>query len=501
MAKMEMPGFSARISQRLPMRTIFAALCAVGLVLSATSAHADRRVAFVVGNGTYKNVDQLPNPPVDAKAMAALLRNNGFDVVEGINLNRDAMTAKLREFALKTPGADIAIFFYAGHGIAVDGKNYLIPIDADLKSEVDVKLGAAVDVDVTLDQTLSDAKVKLVLLDACRDNPFAAKIRSASRTRAVTVATGLAEMKSGEGTLIAFATGPGQTALDGDTGGNSPFTRALLAHITEPGVEIQQAMTRVRADVNARTAKQQLPWSHTNLTGAVYLNPVAAPPTDAPAAADAAPGPAPAAKTTSEVELEFWRSIKDTNKQEELNAYLASYPNGQFRSLALARVAALQSAPPPSTTARTTAPAAAAVDQAVFTADATQVTEDQLGLDRNRRRNLQNRLTGLGFDVHASGKFDDATRQVITRWQTARGYPNSGFLNKLQLDALMNEPVSKSEPVGEDQAEGRHHRGGGGGQRSARHSGGGGGGGGGGGRSSGPFFGPPTIMFSPFGRR
>jgi hypothetical protein len=500
---MEMPGFSARISQRLPMRTIFAALCAVGLMLSATSAEADRRVAFVVGNGGYKNVDQLPNPPVDAKAMAALLRNNGFDVVEGINLNREQMTSKLREFALKTPGADVAIFFYAGHGIAVDGKNYLIPVDADLKSEVDVKLGAAVDVDVTLDQTLSDAKVKLVLLDACRDNPFAAKIRSATRTRAVTVATGLAEMKSGEGTLIAFATGPGQTALDGDTGGNSPFTRALLAHITEPGVEIQQAMTRVRADVNAQTAKQQLPWSHTNLTGAVYLNPAAAPAADAPSAADAAaspaPAPAPAVKTTSEAELEFWRSIKDSNKQEELNAYLASYPNGQFRSLALARIAALQTAPP-STTARTTAPAAAAVDQAVFTADATQVTEDQLGLDRNRRRTLQNRLTALGFDVHASGKFDDATRQVITRWQTARGYPNNGFLNKLQFDALMSEPLPKRESVSEEQPEGggRHHRGGGG-QHAARHSGGGGGGGGG--RSGGPFFGPPTIMFSPFGRR
>ena len=163
--------------------------------------------------------------------MARLLRNVGFDVVEGANLTRDKMTEKLLDFGKKAEGADVAVFFYAGHGIAVNGTNYLLPVDADLKSEMDVKLGAAINVDLTLEQTMGDAKVKLVFLDACRDNPFAAKIRSAKATRTVSVQTGLAEMKSGEGTLIAFATGPGQTALDGEAGTNSPFTRALLANI------------------------------------------------------------------------------------------------------------------------------------------------------------------------------------------------------------------------------------------------------------------------------
>ncbi len=479
------------------MRFIVAALCAVCVVFSAVSAKADRRVAFVVGNGAYKNVDTLPNPPIDAKAMASLLRNAGYEVVEGVNLGRDAMTAKLREFAMKTPGADVAVFFYAGHGISVNGKNYLIPVDGDLKSEVDVKLGAAIDIDVTLDQTMQDAKVKLVFLDACRDNPFAAKIRSASRTRGVVVGSGLAEMKSGEGTLIAFATGPGQTALDGDSGGNSPFTRALLAHIATPGVEIQQAMTRVRADVSAQTSKQQLPWGHTNLTGSVYLNPAGAP------AAEAAPGEAAPAQTTtaaapvaSEVEMEFWRSIKDSNKPEELNAYLTNYPSGQFRPIALARIAALQSAPQ-NTATRTTAPAATPVDPATFTAEATLATEDMLGLDRGRRRDLQRRLTGLGFDIKASGKFDDATRRVIARWQTARGYPSSGFFNKPQLDALMGEAPPRAEPVVEereerDRPEGRRSRRS---ERSARHSGSGR-------SSSGPGFSPFGGMFrgGPFGR-
>src|ERR1700692_3525045 len=284
------------------------------MVFTANAAKADRRVAFVVGNGAYKNVAQLPNPPMDAKAMASVLRNVGFEVVEGTNLTHDKMTERLLDFGKKAQGADVAVFFYAGHGIAIDGSNYLLPVDADIKSEMDVKLGAAINVDLTLDQTMSDVKVKLVFLDACRDNPFAAKIKSNATTRSVSVQSGLAEMKSGEGTLIAFATGPGQTALDGEVGTNSPFTRALMANIASPGVEIQQAMTKVRAQVNEETNKSQLPWGHTNLIGSLYLNP---PPAAAGVSAEAPNTPAVAAVPVSEVELEFWRSIKDSNKPEE----------------------------------------------------------------------------------------------------------------------------------------------------------------------------------------
>src|SRR5215813_1243801 len=275
------------------MRFLIAALSAASLLIGAsTDAFADKRVAFVVGNGAYKNVPQLPNPVIDARSMAKTLRNVGFDVVEGVNLTRDKMTEKLLDFGKKAEGADVAVFFYAGHGIAVNGTNYLLPVDADLKSEMDVKLGAAINVDLTLEQTMADAKVKLVFLDACRDNPFAAKIRSAKATRSATVASGLAEMKSGEGTLLAFATGPGQTALDGEAGTNSPFTRALLANIAQPGVEIQQAMTKVRAQVNEETSKGQLPWGHTNLIGSVYLNPAKA---AAGVASEAPNTPAPTA--------------------------------------------------------------------------------------------------------------------------------------------------------------------------------------------------------------
>jgi len=449
------------------MRFLILVSAIAAFLTSGNAALADKRVAFVVGNGAYKNVAQLPNPAVDAKSMAKVLRNVGFDVVEGTNLTRDKMTEKLLDFGKKAEGADVAVFFYAGHGIAVNGANYLLPVDADLKSEMDVKLGAAINVDLSLEQTMADAKVKLVFLDACRDNPFADKIRSAKATRSVSVASGLADMTTGEGTLIAFATGPGQTALDGEVGTNSPFTRALIANIAAPGVEIQQAMTSVRAQVNEETNKGQLPWGHTNLTGAVYLNPVETAAGAQEAQASAAVGPA------SDVELEFWRSVKDSNKPEELNAYLTNYPNGTFKSLALARIASLQEGPSTTTRNLTTG-----IDAATFTVDADQISEDQIGMDRSQRRDVQRRLTGLGFDVKATGKFDAATRAVIMGWQTARGYPKSGYLNTLQHKALVGEivasQVASSDDGGDEPHHARHTSGGGG-----RHYRGGGGGPGG----------------------
>ena len=448
------------------MRYLTLLLSLICVLVTAHTAKADKRVAFVVGNGAYKNVAQLPNPPIDAKAMAGVLRNVGFDVVEGTNLTRDKMTERLLEFGKKAQGADVAEFFYAGHGIAINGTNYLLPVDADIKSEMDVKLGSAINIDLTLDQTMSDAKVKLVFLDACRDNPFAAKIKSNSSTRSVSVQQGLAEMKSGEGTLIAFATGPGQTALDGQEGTNSPFTRALVAHITTPGIEIQQAMTEVRAQVNEETNQGQLPWGHTNLIGSVYLNPAAAAPANA--AAPAAPAAVASASGGSDVELEFWRSVKESNKPEELNAYLTTYPNGQFKSLALARIAALENGPSTTTRNLTTATA----DPATFTEEANQVTEDQIGLDRGQRRDVQRRLNGLGFDTKVTGKFDEETRSVIRRWQAARTYPATGYLNKLQHKALLAEIVATTQTNSSEDSDSP--------RRSRRSSGGGGGGGGGG---------------------
>jgi uncharacterized caspase-like protein len=426
------------------------------LLMSVDMARADKRVALVVGNGAYDVVAQLSSPPIDAIAMAAMLRDIGFEVVEGTNLKRDKMTKLLLEFGKKAQGADVALFFYAGHGIAISGTNYLLPIDAVIKSEMDVKLGAAINIEYMLDQTMRDTKVKLIFLDACRDNAFVAKIKSTA-IRSVSVQSGLAEMKSGEGTLIALATGPGQTTLDSQEGTNSPFTRALMANIATPGVEIQQAMTKVRAQVNEETNGGQLPWDYINLKAPVYLNRVATSPGTATVAL-----PPPSTRQqqdrksrVAEEEEERWRSVEDTDNLEDLRAYLKAYPNGKFSSLALGKLALMdrpRPIPPVLRWSNYPAPGKFLREKA------DQMDEDKIGLDRGQRRDVQRRLTALGFDIKINGHFDNETRSVIERWQAARGYPVSGYLNAKQYDALSDESDAAAEdrpPVDVRRPEGR----------------------------------------------
>jgi hypothetical protein len=215
-----------------------------------------------------------------------------------------------------------------------------------------------------------------------------------------------------------------------------------------------------------------LPWGHTNLIGSVYLN--GAP---APGAAGAPSAQVAVAAPGSDVELEFWRSIKDSNKPEELNAYLSSYPNGQFRSLALSRIASLESGAKDTNATRNLT---TGVDPATFKEEADQTTEDQIGLDKGQRRDVQRRLTGLGFDTKVTGQFDQSTRSVITRWQAARGYPKSGYLNRLQHKALLSEIVAATPTASSDEERPKRRASSGGGgqpqvqQQPRQHSGGGG---------------------------
>ena len=163
------------------MRAWIITLSALGLLLTVSAANADGRVALVVGNGAYKDLERLPNAAASGKAMANLLRSAGFEVIEGIDLSRDEMVKRLLEFGDKAKGADIAVLYYSGQGISVDGSEFLLATDADIKSRIDVKLGNAFDADLAIDQTMSEAKTKLVFLDASRSNPFPAAEKAKSR--------------------------------------------------------------------------------------------------------------------------------------------------------------------------------------------------------------------------------------------------------------------------------------------------------------------------------
>jgi uncharacterized caspase-like protein len=255
------------------MRVSAIALALLALLLTFSDARAETRVALVIGNGAYRKMPTRDNAPADAKSMAALLRTVGFEVIEATDLTRDQMNGRLLEFGKKADGADIALLYYAGQAVAQDGLNYLLGTDAEVKSAADVSL-SGVNLDTAVVQTTSHAHVRLVFFDAPRTDPFASAGRQASPVR---VATGLAEMRQLEDSLTAFASGPGQDAEDGPKGGHSPFTNALLKYIAAPGVEIQMAMSEVRAEVNDQTHKKQLPWGNTNLVRDLYLNPRPAP--------------------------------------------------------------------------------------------------------------------------------------------------------------------------------------------------------------------------------
>lgn len=228
------------------------------------------RVALVIGNGRYKFAPELLNPANDARDMAGALRDLGFKVIEGYDLDSAGMRAKIAQFGEQMPGATTTLFFYAGHGVQVAGRNYLVPTDSKLErpSALNVE---AIDVNSILADMETEKRTNLVFLDACRNNPLTRSLVSAlGRTRSAKVGQGLAQLNAGIGTLITFATSPNTVALDGN-GRNSPFTAALLHHIRTPDVEIRALLTRVRADVIKATNERQIPWDHSSLVGEFYF--------------------------------------------------------------------------------------------------------------------------------------------------------------------------------------------------------------------------------------
>lgn len=224
-----------------------------------------RRIALVIGNSAYKSVPELPNPRRDATAVADTLRKVGFQSVTVVtDVTRDGLVAALRAFALESDKADWAMIYYAGHGIEIGGVNYMIPIDAKLVTDRDVQF-EAVPLEQVMSTTEGAKKLRLVVLDACRDNPFANKIRRTIASRSV--GRGLAQVEPDVGTLVVFAAKDGQIAFDGD-GANSPFTTAFLQNVSKPGVEINKLFRMIRDDVLAATGRKQQPFSYGSVPGA-----------------------------------------------------------------------------------------------------------------------------------------------------------------------------------------------------------------------------------------
>lgn len=312
---------------------------AAGLCLLATTfsaAVAEPRVALVIGNANYgSEIGKLPNPVNDAALMAQSLQQTGFQVVKVTDVDWKKMKRAIQDFGDKLAAAGpeaTGLFFYAGHGVQVQGTNYLVPIGADISKEADVDI-ESVSADTILQQMeFAGARVSIVVLDACRNNPLQRSFRSATR--------GLAPMQASQGSFIAYSTSPGSVAADG-AGANSPYTAALAKTIVQPGVGIEEAFRDVRSQVMAATKDQQVPWDSSSLTAPFFFKAPGAQfstATMAPAAKPAAAAPAPA---SLEVEKAMWDGIKDSKQASDFDAYLTQYPNGVFAVLAKNRLASL----------------------------------------------------------------------------------------------------------------------------------------------------------------
>ena len=291
-----------RDTANLAGRVVTVLVAAAWLGAFAVPSPAAERVALVIGNAAYEHTGPLRNPENDAEDMARVLAELDFEVIDGLNLDKDGFAAKLREFSRAARGAEVTLFFYAGHGLQVDGENYLIPVDARLKEEVDLRLEAF---ELAAFMSQMRGRTNLVILDACRDNPLAGTLaRSMGLSRSVGSTRGLSRVTDASGTFIAYATQPGNVADDG-AGRNSPFTSALLTHIATPALSVNDMFTAVTNAVMITTHERQQPWMHSSLRETFSFNPSASPASPPPVALAYA-AEAPAAR-----DLQYEGEIRD----------------------------------------------------------------------------------------------------------------------------------------------------------------------------------------------
>ena len=333
------------------MRSILRRLLLALLLCATLPVHAaermrgiamtEERIALVIGNAAYRN-DPLDNPVNDARLIGQALKGAGFAVSVRENLDRRGLVEALRDFGNRLGENTIAVLYYAGHGLQLRDRNYLIPVDAEIRGEDEIPL-AGVDLGFMLGRmSTARSRINIVILDACRNNPFAGKGGPAAQ--------GLVQMDAPVGTLLAYATAPGKLAADG-SGNNSLYATHLSRHLLTPGLPVEHVFKRVREGVVRETRELQVPWESSSLQGEFAFVPGLAAPREA------------AADTEAAGELAFWNSIQASNRADEYRAYLRQYPSGRFAALAQTRMAAFT--PPAAAVAVAAAPTSAVPDNAL----------------------------------------------------------------------------------------------------------------------------------------
>ena len=427
--------------------SILSGLIAIVLATVCCQALAAPRVALVIGNASYAHVPTLANPLNDAADVGAALGRLGFEVTRIRDADRASLWRGLQAFALAASASEIAVVFYAGHGIEVDHRNFLVPVDARLASDQDVEF-EAVPLELVQRAVERASKLRVVILDACRENPFVVSMQRAGATRSI--GRGLARAKPAGETLVAYAAKEGTVAADG-VGRNSPYSEALLAHLEEPGLDVGLMFRRVRDAVLASTGGRQEPFVYGSLSSkTVYLAAGAAPASAPLAAWSTSVIVSGAAQVTAEqiaAEREFWASVKASKDPAELQAYLDQYPDGTYVVLARGRLKRMQAAADaaeaePGAEIVASAESTPASPQPASVKPASSVptpeeVEASLGLERRERRWVQQGLASLGFEPGpADGLFGNRTRAAIRRYQGEKGFDETGHLTPQQSQAL-----------------------------------------------------------------
>ncbi|MET3520117.1 caspase family protein [Mesorhizobium abyssinicae] len=323
-------------------------LCACLLFLAGLSTPASseaeisqrsHRYALVIGNSAYRYAPSLPNGVNDANAIARILEETGFKVTLGLDADASTFRELIGKFRRNLQPGDVSLFYYAGHGLQANGENYLLPVDAALHRPADLALEAERLQDIIAAMT-AEENTAIVLLDACRDNPFVKQLSGQSQSRGFAIEKGLGALDAGRGVFIGFATQPGNVALDGAVN-HSPFADSLVKRIKTPSIDIEILMRRVRLDVMNATSGRQVPWSNSSLVEPGFsFNPD-------PTFNNQSPSELPQPDINTAKDLEFWKSIKDTSDVSMYRAYLAAFPNGAFIEIAKSRIAKFQAPSPP----------------------------------------------------------------------------------------------------------------------------------------------------------
>jgi uncharacterized caspase-like protein len=403
-------------------------LIAVVVLSTSTtfSAHAAKRVALVIGNSGYESVARLANPSNDATAITAILKEAGFVVDTRRNLKIADMRRALRDFADTSRDADVAVVYYAGHGMEVDGTNYLIPVDAALERDLDV-YDEAVSLERILVTVEPAKQLRLVMLDACRDNPFAKTMKRTSGTRAV--GRGLAKVEpTSPNTLIAFASKAGSTAADGDSK-NSLFTMALVKHIATPGLDLRRAFGYVRDEVLKATGNRQEPYVYGSLGGDdVPL---------VPAKPVVQSAPNPQAEVRRDYEL-----AERVGTREVWTAFLAQYPDGLYATLAKAQLNKLASEdtrlPATETLAARPEPQDQKPPQKL--AALSSASNNLSPSEATTSLQLESRRVGC-LDAAVTGEWDSTSQRALTLFNKHAGTKFDVKLTSLDiLDAVKTKP-------------------------------------------------------------